>query len=159
MTHKNGRFSDGDSPENSRDVFPIREDFEDFSGKRRWFEICMVRLQLGYSVSATEEGTRDGQGYFFREFDPISEYLALGRLRGRIQRALATRHLQERSPGEFQSLHNTLRGRISYASGTREVAFVIDGKFVTLTQFSKIAESYEGWEFRMEFLDSGDRDH
>ena len=84
------------------------------------------------------------------------DFLALGRLRGRIQRALATRHLEERPSGDFVPLHDTLRGRISYSSEEDEVAFVIDGKSLKLSQFTKMVQMYEGWQFRLDFLEEGD---
>jgi hypothetical protein len=116
----------------------------------------MEPVQLGFAISATEEETQDDDGYYFREFDPNSPFLALGRLRARIQRALATRHLEERTPGEFLPLHDTLRGRISYSSEEDEAAFVIDGKSVNLSQLAKILQMYEGWQFRLDFLEEGD---
>lgn len=53
-------------------------------------------------------------------------------------------------------LYDTLRGRVSYLSEEHEVAFVIDGRFLTLSQFAKIIEMYEGWRFRLDFLDEGE---
>ena len=159
ITGGNGRFRPPGDPESSRDpddVFPFRDDFCDCCGQRRWFVISMDRVQLGYSISATEEGTENEDGYYFREFDASSPYLALGRLRGRIQRALATRHLEERSPGDFLPLHDTLRGRISYSREEDGVAFVIDGRSLTLSQFTKIVDMYEGWQFRLDFFDQGE---
>ena len=91
------------------------------------------------------------QGSPFREFDPTSPYLALGRLRGRIRQGLSTRHIEQLEPGNFQATHQTLRGRINYASD--EVGFVIDGQFLTLQQFGKMVETYEGFEFRLEIVD------
>jgi hypothetical protein len=116
----------------------------------------MEPTQLGYAITATEEGAGDNAGYYFREFDATSPYLALGRLRGRIQRALAIRHLEERATGDFLPLHGTLRGRISYSNEEDEVAFVVDGKFLTLAQFARIMEMHEGWQFRLDFLDEGE---
>ena len=96
----------------------------DCTGQARYFVFSYFPLQLGFGVHAEEDG-KDGRGYFFREFDAISPYLALGRLRGRIYEALATRHIEEHEPGNFQTTHRTVRGRISYDDG--QVAFVIDG--------------------------------
>jgi hypothetical protein len=154
----NGRFHPPDPghSDDPNDVFPLRNDFCDCCGQRRWFVISMDDVQLGYSLSATEEGVEGDDGYIFREFDANSPFLALGRLRGRIQHALAIRHLEERVPGEFLPLHDTLRGRISYSSAEDAVAFVIDGKSVTLAQFAKIVQMFEGWQFRLDFLEDGE---
>jgi len=156
----NGRFhpSDPGSSDDPHDVFPLRDDFCDCCGERRRFVISMHEVQLGYALSAREEGAEDKDGYLFREFDANSPFLALGRLRGRIQRALAIRHLEERVPGEFLPLHDRLRGRISYSSGEDAVAFVIDGKSLTLAQFAKIVQMFEGWQFRLDFLEDGEED-
>lgn len=159
MREDNGRFRPAGGPADSQDpndFFPVREDFVDGCGQLRWFVISMDEVQLGYAISATEDETADQDGYYFREFDPNSPFLALGRLRRRIRHALATRHLEERISGEFLPLHDTLMGRISYSGEEHEVAFVIDGKFLTLAQFAKMVETYEGWQFRLHFLDEGD---
>ena len=68
----NGGFHPPD-PGNSddpHDVFPLRNDFCDCCGQRRWFVISMHEVQLGYASSAREEGAEDG--YSFREFDANS---------------------------------------------------------------------------------------
>jgi hypothetical protein len=157
----NGRFHPRDPGNSSdpHDVFPLREDFGDCCGQRRWFVVSMDEVQLGYAISAQEEGVEGGDGYYFREFDANSPFLALGQLRGRIRRALATRHVEERAPGDFLPLHDTLRGRISYSREEDEVAFVIDGKSLTLAQFAKMVQMFEGWQFRLDFLEEGEEDH
>ncbi|MGO9917467.1 MAG: hypothetical protein ACLQIB_22545 [Isosphaeraceae bacterium] len=118
----------------------------------------MDAVQLGYALCAREEGAEGEDGYAFREFDANSPFLALGRLREIIQRALAIRHLEEPVPGEFLPLNRTLRGRISYSRGEDAVAFVIDGKSLTLAQFAKMVEMFEGWQFRLDFFDVGEED-
>jgi hypothetical protein len=154
MVHSNGRWKVPDEsgkPDDDPDRdFPIRQAFTDCSGQARHFVISYFRPSLGFGVQAVEEG-KDGQGYYFREFDATSPYLALGRLRGRIREALSTRHIEQPEPGIFQATHQTVRGRISYADG--EVGFVIDGQFLTFAQFNKMIETYEGFEFRFDILD------
>ena len=144
-----------DTPDDSREPedpdrdFPMRETFTDCAGQEHAFIISIFPVSFGTALHALEEGK--DQGYSFRQFDPTSHYLALGRLRGRIRQALSTRHIEQREPGNFQATHQTLRGRISYASN--EVGFVIDGQFLTLQQFGKMVETYEGFEFRLDILD------
>lgn len=155
MSNRNGKVQSPDGPEQSQDpsdYFPVRKEFVDCCGQQRSFVLAMDEVQMGYSISATEVETAGQDGYFFREFDPNCPYLALGRLRGRIRRALATRHLEERAPGVLLPLHDTLRGRISYCNERAEVAFVIDGRFITLSQFVTMVTSHEGWQFRLDFL-------
>jgi hypothetical protein len=153
MIHSNGRWRRPDESGRRDDPdkdFPIRQVFTDCSGQTRPFLISYFPVNLGFAVHAEEEG-KQGLGYFFREFDAASPYLALGRLRGRIRKALAIRHIEQQEPGDFQAIHDTLRGRISYSDG--EVGFVIDGQFLTLRQFGKMVETFEGFEFRLELRD------
>lgn len=153
MVPSNGRWRPPDES-NKRDDpdkdFPIRQAFTDCAGQPRHFVISYFHASLGFGVQAEEEG-KDGQGFFFREFDATSPYLALGRIRGRIEKTLATRHIEQREPGNFQATHRTVRGRISYSDG--EVAFVIDGQLLTLQQFGKMVETFEGFEFRLDIRD------
>jgi len=153
MVHPNGRWRLPDESDKRNDPdkdFPIRQAFTDCSGQPRHFVISYFHASFGFGVQAEEEG-KDGQGFFFREFDATSPYLALGRLRGRIETALATRHIEQREPGNFQATHQTVRGRISYSDG--EVAFVIDGQLLTLQQFATMVETFEGFEFRLDIRD------
>lgn len=153
MVQFNGRWrppqdsGEGDDPEND---FPIRDTYTDCAGRERHFVISQFPVSLGFALEAKEEGT-DLDGFYFRQFDPTSPYLALGRLRGIIEKALATRHIEQRQPGNFRLTHGTAPGRITYDSG--EVAFVIDGQLLTLQQFGKMLETYEGFEFSITILD------
>ena len=150
MVESNGRWqhlgesSQDDDPDKD---FPIRQAFTDCAGQTRHFVITYFPVRLGFGVQAEEEG-KDGQGYFFREFDAMSPYLALGRVRGRIEAALATRHIEQQEPGDFQATHRTVRGRISYCDDA--VAFVIDGQLLTLQQFGKMLATFEGFEFQLD---------
>lgn len=153
MVDSNGRWKPPDESGQRGDPnedFPLRQAFTDCAGQKRHFVISYFPASLGFGVQAKEE-TQDGEGFFFREFDATSPYLALGRLRGRIREALATRHIEELEPGNFQTTHRTVRGRISYSSG--EVAFVIDGQLLTLPQFGKMVETFEGFEFRLDIAE------
>ena len=153
MVGSNGRWQLPDESGKRDDPdkdFPIRQAFTDYSGQPRHFVISYFPANLGFGVQAEEEG-KDGQGFFFREFDATSPYLALGRLHGRIRKTLATRHIEQPEPGNFQATHETVRGRISYSDG--EVAFVIDGQLLTLQQFGKMVETFEGFEFRLDIKD------
>lgn len=153
MVQFNGRWK---SPEDSSEEsdpesdFPLYDTYTDCAGQERRFMITTFPVSLGFALQAQEEGS-DGYGFYFREFDTTSPYLALGRIRGRIRQALCTRHIEQRQSGNFQMTHDTARGRISYGSG--EVAFIIDGQFLTLAQFGKMVETYEGFEFSITISD------
>jgi hypothetical protein len=153
MVGSNGRWrvpDDADKPEDPENDFPFQQTFSDYSGQERDFVFSCFRTSLGFGVQAEEQG-KDGEGFFFREFDATSPYLALGRLQRRIRKAIATRHIEQLAPGDFQATHQTVRGRISSAEG--KVAFVIDGQLLTLQQFGRMVETFEGFEFRLDIQD------
>ena len=153
MVNSNGRWQAPGNSDKGNDPdsdFPIRQAFTDYSGQARRVVISYFPTSLGFGVQAEEEG-KDGKGYFFREFDSMSPYLALGRIRGRIRQMLSVRHIERREAKDFQATHQTVRGRISYSS--EEVAFVVDGQFLTLRQFGKMVETFEGFEFQLDFLE------
>ena len=77
--------------------FPIREEVEDHAGKTRTFVINCHEGGLGWTVRAQEEGRR-GAGYEFAAYSETSPYRALGRLRQKMYRGVATRHISG-SPG------------------------------------------------------------
>jgi len=153
MVASNGRWrvpDDSDEPKDPDNDFPFQQTVTDCSGQQRDFVFSCFRTSLGFGVQAEEEG-KEGKGFFFREFDATSPYLALYRLQRRIRKMMATRHIEELAPGDFQATHQTLRGRISYAEGA--VAFVIDGQLLTLQQFEKLIATFEGFEFQLEIQD------
>lgn len=133
--------------------FPLREDFEDAAGRQRWFTIRCDEGGLGFRVTAREEGEGD-EGYEFHEYGETNPWSALGRLRDKIRRSLATRHLSLRTP-QWQLLHGTLRGRIAW-SEEEGIRLVVDGLPLTLDELGEILSSHEGWQFRLEIVDPGD---
>jgi hypothetical protein len=131
--------------------FPIREEFEDFSGKRRVFEITCHEGGLGYTVRATEEGT-EHLGYQFAAYSETSPYGALGRVREKAYRGLATRHITEAS-GRYQMLHDELRGRIT-SDGDGGVLLIVDGIPLGIEDLESFLRSREGWELRLRIVDA-----
>jgi hypothetical protein len=95
---------------------------------------------------AMEDGT-ECDGFLFRSYSETSPYSALGHLRDKIRRSLATRHLSG-SRGGRDMLHDTLRGRIT-SGGDRGVVLVVDGKPLDMDDLARILESWEGWEFEL----------
>ena len=133
--------------------FPMTETFEDFAGEERVFEITLWEPPTGHAVQAAEVGKDNG--YLFVEFDTTCPYVALGRLRGKVRRALATRHLQEREDGCMSPTHDVLRGRITMDSDTGAI-FVIDGKPLSLEELGDLLLTHEGWQFRLQIIEPAD---
>lgn len=133
--------------------FPIRQEVEDHAGKTRVFIITCQEGGLGFRVSAEEEGM-ESMGYRFEAYSETSPYDALGRLRLKMRRGVAIRHLSGQSDGPLM-LHDTLRGWIS-SDGSGEAVMIVDGIPLSFEEFSSILNSHEGWEFELRLIDSCD---
>jgi hypothetical protein len=130
--------------------FPIRDEIEDHAGKMRVFVITCHEGGLGFTVSAEEEGT-ESMGYRFAAYSETSPYDALGRLRLKMRRSVAIRHLSGRSDG-CRMLHDTLSGWIT-SDGDGGVVLVVDGIPLSLGEFSSILAGHEGWGIEMRLID------
>lgn len=128
--------------------FPFREDFEDFLGKMRSFVVDCYEGPLGYTVRAREENPK-GKGYEFAVYSETSPYSALGSLRDKARRSMATRSL---SSGH-DMLHDKLRGRIT-SDGHGGALLVVDGLAVDMDELARFLLAHEGWEFELSILDA-----
>ena len=144
---------DGGRTDDPSADFPMRETVEDHSGAHRTFLISYRSSGLGFTVTAEEEG-KQGLGYEFSAFSETSPYTALGAVRRKMYRSLATRHIT-RSDGHYHPLHDTLRGRIT-ANGKGALVLVIDGIPLTLEDLREILAMHEGWDFRLQIADSSE---
>lgn len=131
--------------------FPMREEVEDYAGRVRAFVITCHETGLGFTVRAEEEGGRR-TGYEFAAYSETSPYSALGRLRQKMYRALATRHITG-SPGGYRMLHDRLSGRIT-SDGEGGVVLVVDGIPLGVDDLASILASHEGWGFEMQIVDA-----
>jgi hypothetical protein len=131
--------------------FPMREEVEDYAGLARVFIINCSQGALGFTVRAEEEG-RGGNGYEFAAYSETSPYSALGRLRQKMYRALATRHVSG-SPGAYRMLHDRLSGRIT-SDGEGAVLLVVDGITLGIDDLASILASHEGWAFELQIVDA-----
>jgi hypothetical protein len=131
--------------------FPIREVVEDYAGRERLFVITCHEGGLGFTVRATEEG-RGGTGYEFAAYSETSPYSALGRVRDKMHRGLATRHVTG-SVGDYRMTHDRLIGRIS-SDREAGVLLVVDGIPLTMENFAEILCTHEGWGFELKIVDA-----
>jgi hypothetical protein len=131
--------------------FPIREEVEDSGGHQRVFVIDCHRGELGYTVRATEEA-KDGLGYQFAAYSETSPFSALGRVRRKMYRALATRHLSF-AGGAGRMLHDRLEGRIT-SNGNGRAVVVVDGIPLGMDEVESLLRSHEGWSFSLRIVDS-----
>jgi len=139
------------SEQNWHPDFPMREEVEDYAGRKRYFVITCYEGGLGFTVRATEEH-RGGMGYEFAAYSETSPYSALGRVRQKMYRGLATRHVTG-SPGDYQMMHDQLSGRIT-VDREAGVLLVVDGVPLTIEDLAEILSSHEGWGFELKIVDA-----
>src|SRR5262245_39750206 len=118
----------------------MEEEAEDYRGRKRLFSITCGEGPLGFTVRAHEKNAQ-GAGYEFAVFSEISPYSALGRLRQKIHRGLATRHISK-SPRGCRMLHDTLSGRMA-SDGTGGLVVVVDGIALSIDDLAEILISHE----------------
>jgi len=131
--------------------FPRREEAEDCAGRMRSFLVDCHEGGLGYTVRAVEE-RHEGVGYEFAAYSETSPYSALGRVRQKMRQGLATRHVTG-SAGNYQMLHDRLRGRIAWHPEGRMV-LVVDGIPLEIEDLAEILRSHEGWGFELQIADA-----
>ena len=134
-----------------QDDFPIREEVEDYAGRARSFVISCHEGGLGFTGRAEEEGAR-GTGYEFASYSETSPYSALGRVRQKMYRGLATRHIRSQRGG-YEMLHDTLSGRIT-CDGEGDMVVVVDGVPLGIDDLRSILATHEGWGFELKILDA-----
>jgi hypothetical protein len=132
--------------------FPIREEVEDHTGRARAFVITCHEGGLGFTVRAEEEGRR-GAGYQFAAYSETSPYSALGRLRQKMYRGLATRHVTGPPRWVSNAARQGLSGRIT-SDGKGGVALVVDGIALGIEDLASILASHEGWALELQIVDA-----
>jgi len=141
-------MSDNNGSHPQRD-FPAKEEFVDFAGRIRTFNLEQYPVPGGgYGVAAIEDTSGD-DGYVFRAFSVVDPFHALGDLRKRIPKLLSIRHLFKRQ-GRLSLTHDRLRGHIS------DGGVVVDGIFLTFEQLAALIQTYEGFQFDLKIIDSSD---
>jgi hypothetical protein len=131
--------------------FPIHEEVEDFTGKQRAFVLTCHEGELGFTVRASEAKRRQ-LGYEFAAYSETSPYSALGRVRDKIRRGLATRCIGG-THGDYHMLHNELRGRIT-SDKQRGVLLVVDGIPLEIHKLESFLRTHEGSEFKIAIADA-----
>jgi hypothetical protein len=132
------------------DHFPMEDSFADFSGKQREFVLTLQPHPRGYFLRATEKRqSHEDDGYHFAAYSPTDPFFALGLLRDKIRRGLATRYLTSEQ-GSRHFSHDRVKGRIG--SG----GVVVDGEFISFDEFGTMLQTYEGSQFSLTIVDPYD---
>jgi hypothetical protein len=138
----------GNSHNQQIDGFPVSDEYIDFAGKKRTFDLELTELPHGYVCIARESG-KDGDGYQFQSFSRIDPSECLAQLRRKIPKVLSVRHLIQ-DEGSLQPGHDRLRGRIAYGG------VVIDGRLIAFEELVNMMQAYEGFQFDLRFVDPSD---
>lgn len=126
-------------------------------GKEHDFHFTTRLLGDRVAIEAIE--IRDGEqaGYRFQILGTPEEerFALLGRLVGKMRRALAQYHLDDCPEYGLQIADRCVRGRISceFGGDLRTPLLIVDGKEVTWKDFGRMLMSFEGWQFRLDIAD------
>ncbi len=132
----------------------------DARGAEHEFNFRTRLFGTGVAIDAFE--LRDGNpaGYEFQVIGaPDDDPLALlGKLIGKMRRALALTHLEDTDLGPQVNDRLILRGTIgSDPDADHEVPMlVIDGRETSWDELGRIVSGFEGWQFKLEFRDRSD---
>ena len=149
-------------------VHSTLESGEDMMIKDQWkrvhhFKVAAFELPAGLIAEAIEVKKGMPQGYYFKMMfdfgtDPeiAKEYLII-----KVRRGINRRHLRKRDGKWIIGNKQILRGRIEWNDDFEDTAydrvFIIDGKRITMEQFSQMFEEWEGWHFEFKILDPYDK--
>jgi len=157
-------YIDGD-----RIVHSTLESGRDLIIKDQWkrdyhFKIASFPVPTGLASEAIEVKEDKSVGYMFNilsYFDTDPE-LAEERLIRKIKRGINRRHLKKRNGKWEIGGRNMLRGRIEWNDDFSDTeyarVFVIDGKRITMEEFGRMFEPWEGGHFQFKILDRCDDD-
>jgi DNA-directed RNA polymerase subunit N (RpoN/RPB10) len=106
---------------------------------------------VGFTVRAQEQEAQDTE-YEFAAYGETSPYNALGRLRQKMYRGLATRHITKSLHG-YRMMHDKLSGRIALDENGGALV-VVDGMPLSIDDLAHILISHEGWSFDLTIMDS-----
>lgn len=127
------------------------------------FKIASFELPGAGLISEAIEVKEDNSyGYYFKmmfESDTDAEW-AQEQLIKKIKRGLNRRHIKKIEDKWKIGERMMLRGRIEWNDDYRDTkydrVFIIDGKRITMEEFSQMFEEWEGWHFQFKILDPYD---
>lgn len=129
-------------------------DMSDADGVQHRFHFLLRHLGDMLSLEAFEIRSGERAGYEFQVIGAaaIDPFELMGRLIGRIRRALVRKHLVDDHLG-LSIAGMIVRGRIScdLESASPVPRLVIDGRDLSWNQFGRMLMTFEGWHFDLEF--------
>jgi len=117
---------------------------------------------LGNMVTIDAFELLDGNpdGYTFQIIgDPEDDlFVLLGRLVQKIRKSLSVKYLVRDEHHGLYIKDMAVCGRIdsAYPEVEREPVMIIDGREISWEDFGRMLMSFEGWQFKMDFIDRSD---
>lgn len=132
----------------------------DARGVEHEFRFQTRLFGAGMAIEALELHDERRAGYEFQVIgQPDDDALELlGKLIGKMRRALAQTHLDDTDHGPQVNDGLIVRGKVSSDPDVehRVPMLVIDGREISWEEFGRMVATFEGWQFRMEFVDRSD---
>ena len=132
----------------------------DARGARHEFQFRTRLFGPGMAIDALQ--LRDGcpAGYQYQVIgEPDDEPLELlGRLIGKMRRALALTHFEDTDHGPQVNDRLILRGTVDSDPDDdhRVPMVVIDGREISWDELGRMVAAFEGWQFKLEFRDQSE---
>ena len=112
------------------------------------------------TIDAFELLDGNPDGYTFQIIgDPEDDlFVLLGRLVQKIRKSLSVKYLVRDEHHGLYIKDMAVCGRIdsAYPEVEREPIMIIDGREISWEDFGHMLMSFEGWQFRMDFIDRSD---
>ena len=131
--------------------------------KRKYhFKISSFIVPTGIAYEAIEVKEDNSNGYHFNYLSSLDTdpEIAIQEFIRKIKKGLNQRHIKKVGSDWEIGGRDILRGRIEWSEGLPDTAydkvFVIDGKRITIEEFGRMLEPYEGWRFQFKILDEYD---
>jgi hypothetical protein len=144
--------------DNSR-LQPIQ--IADCTGEVHQFHFVSRLLGNMVTLDAFEVQDGDRAGYEFQILGEPDEdmFTLLGRLIVRIRKMLSIKHINDKGDGHgFQIIDLMVRGQIGsdHSGHERIPTVIVDGHEIPWDDFGYMVSSFEGWQFKLEFIDRSD---
>ena len=145
--------------ESGEDLF-----IKDRRGRSYHFKIASFQLPAGLASEAIEVKEGNAPGYTFNMLSDSNAdpELAKERLIRKLKRGINRRHLKKENGRWEIGAGDMLRGRIEWNDDLSDTEYdrmlVIDGRRITIGEFVRMLEPFEGWHFQFKILDHCDDD-
>lgn len=140
------------------DFEPVR--MIDARGVEHEFRFRTRLFGAGMAIDALEFRDGEQRGYEFSAIGQADDdaLALLGKLIAKMRRALAQTHLEDTDHGTYVNDGMILRGMVSsdIDAAQRTPLLIIDGREVSWDEFGRMVAAFEGWQFKMEFVDRSD---